>query len=110
MKFILRPIWNYVIGYRNGYYPKILWEHIPQCPLKFWCSILWVYKKNNHDFACVYVDDITDEEISYEQYMDEYGEFQRMKKEWYDKQFENNHTQKEKRILKIHYWLNNLQR
>ena len=36
MKFILRPIWNYVIGYRNGYYPKILWEHIPQCPLKFW--------------------------------------------------------------------------
>ena len=33
-----------------------------------------------------------------------------MKKEWYDKQFENNHTQKEKRILKIHYWLNNLQR
>lgn len=110
MKFILRPIWNYVIGYRNGYYPKILWEHIPQCPLKFWCSILWVYKKNNHDFACVYVDDITDEEISYEQYMDEYGEFQRMKKEWYDKQFENNHTQKEKCILKIHYWLNNLQR
>jgi hypothetical protein len=87
MKLILKSIWNYFIGYRNGYYPKILWEHVSQCPLKFWCSILWVYKKNNHDFAVVYIDDITDEEITYEQYINEHKEFMKLRKEWYDKQY-----------------------
>lgn len=106
IKYIIRPIWNYIIGYRNGNYPKILWEHVPQCPLKFWCSILWVYKNNNHDFGIVYIDDITDEEISYEEYMEFYAEFMKMRDEWYHKQYDKNHTKKEKRIHKIHYWLN----
>ena len=65
-------------------------------------------QKNNHDFAVVYIDDITDEEITYEQYINEHKEFMKLRKEWYDKQYEKNHTKKEKRIHKIHYWLNDI--
>lgn len=108
MKYILKSVWNYMIGLRGNYYPKILWEHVPQCPLKFWCSVLWVYCKNNHYFAVVYIDDILDEEISYEQYITEYNEFIKIRKEWYHKQYDKNHTKKEKYIHKIHYWLNNI--
>ena len=108
MKFILRPIWNYFIGCRNGNIPKCLWEHIPQCPLKFWCSVFWIYRKSNTKFGIAYIDDIIDEEIPYEQYMEEYAEYMKMREEWYRKQYDKNHTQKEKRIHRIHYWLNNL--
>lgn len=108
MKAILRPIWNYIIGFRDGHYPKILWEHIPQYPLKFWCSVLWIYGKNNHDFAAVYVDDRSDTEITYDTYCGMYKVYLKDKKKWYDKQYEKNHTDKEKLIHKIHYWLNNI--
>lgn len=108
MKTLLRPIWNYLIGYRNGYCPKILWEHVPQCPLKFWCSVLWVYKKNNTKFDIAYIDEIVNEEITYEQYMDEYNEFTKLKNEWYKKEYDKRHTKTEKRIHKIHYWLNDV--
>ena len=110
MKFILRPIWNYLIGCRNGYYPQILWEHIPQYPIKFWCSVLWVYRKTNTNFAMVYVDDRNDTEITHDVYWGMYKTYLKDKEKWYQKQFEKNNTKKEKRILKIHYWLNNLKR
>ena len=110
MKFILRPIWNYCIGFRNNTYPSILKERVGQYPMKFWCSVLWLYRKTNHEFALVYVDDLTDEEITYEEYLSELKNYQKLKEEWYQKKFLENHSKKQQRILKIHYWLNNIKR
>lgn len=108
MKFILRPFWNYLIGLRNGYYPNILCENIGQYPMKFWCSLLWLYRRNNHDFAIVYIDDILDEEISYEEYLLHREEYLKMKNEWYQKKFAQNHSKTKQRILKFHYWINDI--
>ena len=106
MKAVLRPIWNFIIGHRNGKYPKILWEHVPQCPIKFWCSVLWVYRKNNTKFGIAYMDDIINEEIPYEQYFEEREEWLAKRMEWYEHEYDSNHTKKEKLIHRIHYWLN----
>ena len=32
----------------------------------------------------------------------------KIRKEWYNKQYDKNNTKKEKYIHKIHYWLNNI--
>ena len=108
MKFLLRAIWNFFIGYRNGFVPKTLYEHIPQYPVKFWCSPLWINIKNNNDFALVFVDDRSGTEITPEIYWNMYKSYLKDREKWYKAEFENNHTEKEKRFLKIHYWLNDM--
>lgn len=108
MKHIIRPIWNYLIGLRNGHYPNILCENIGQYPIKFWCEVLWIYVKNNHDFAITYINNDTDSEITYEQYLKEYEIYLQDKEKWYKNKFQQNHSKNKQRFLKFHYWLNNI--
>ena len=108
MKGLLRCIWNYCVGYRDGYIPPFLYERIGQYPYKDKTEVLFIKDVKGKVITTVYIDSDTNGEISYEEWL-AYKKFrtEQMRK-WRDGQFVKNHPRSRRIKMRIHYWLNNI--
>lgn len=106
MKFIIRPIWNLLIGYSpHKVFPSILIENFGQYPYSPDYKPFGVYRKSNHDFAYVYIDN-DGNEITYENYLKYLVARSEAMKRWRDKMFKERHGRWKRFVINIHYWLN----
>lgn len=108
MKSLIRPIWNYIVGYRNGFIPPFLYERIGQYPYKDETETLFIRGKDGELINVLYLNSETLDEIPYEAWLTYHQARNAEMRRWRNEQFKKNHPLARRIAMSIHYWINNI--